>query len=46
MTYNHLTFEKRCVIAALWKAGYSQNYIAKEVNEGWPGFWIIQPKVL
>ncbi len=32
MKYKQLTFNQRCKIAAFWKAGYTQKYIAEEVQ--------------
>ena len=32
MSYKHLSFEQRCHIAGLWRAGYNQSEIANEIG--------------
>jgi len=32
MSHQHLNYLKRCHILALWKAGFNQNQIAKEIG--------------
>ena len=32
MSHKHLNYLKRCQILALWKAGFNQNQIAKEIG--------------
>ena len=32
MKYQQLSYEKRCILSAYWKAGYTQKYIANEMK--------------